>query len=200
MRVVRQHQRDARLAVETVVGVGRHALLADAVVLDLEIKVVAEALAQPERPLLCALVVVMDQLLLDLAGEAARETDKPLRVLFQQGPVDAGLDVKAVGKGHGDEIAEIAVARLVFAQQDQMRIVVVAAVLAVGHIARGDIDLAADDGLDALGAAGLVKGDGAVHHTVVGERDGALPQLLDALRQLVRAARAVEQGIFAVDV
>ena len=64
----------------------------------------------------------------------------------------------------------------------------------------GLIPSAADDGLDPLGAAGLVKGDGAVHHTVVGERDGALPQLLDALGQLVRAAGAVEQGIFAVDV
>ena len=200
MRVVRQHQRDARLAVEAVVGVGRHALLADAVVLDLEIKVLAEPFAQPERPLLRALIVVVDQLLLDLAGKTAGEADQPLGVLFEQRPVDAGLDVKAVGKGHRDKVAEIAVARLVFAQQYQVRIVVVAAVLAVGHVARSDIDLAADDGLDPLGAAGLVKGDGAVHHTVVGERDGALPQLLDALGQLVRAAGAVEQGIFAVDV
>ena len=198
MRVVRQHQRDARLAVETEVGVGRHALLADAVVLDLQIKVLAEELAQPKGPLLRALVVVVDQLLLDLAGETAGETHEPLCVLRKQRPVDAGLDVKAFGEGHRDEIAQVAIARFVLAQQYQMRIVVVPPVLAVGPVARRDIDLAADDGLDALGAAGLVKGHGAVHHAVVGQRDGVLPQLLDALCQLVRAAGAVEQGIFAV--
>ena len=197
--VVGQHQGDARLPVKAVVAVGRQTLLPDAVVLDLQIKVLAEELAQPQGPLLRAGVVVVDQLLLDLAGETAGEADEALGVLLQQRPVDAGLDVKAVGEGHGDQIAQIAVALLVFAQQNQMGIVVVPAVLAVGHIPGRHIDLAADDGLDPLGPAGFIEGHGAVHHAVVGERHGALPQRLDAFGQGVCAAGAVQEGIFAVD-
>ena len=42
-----------------------------------------------------------------------------------------------------------------------------------------DIDLAADDGLHARCLRRLVKVDRAVHHAVVGDGDGVLPQLLD---------------------
>ena len=52
-------------------------------------------------------------------------------------------------------------------------------VLLVKACARGDVHLAADDGLDALGLAGAVKVDRAVHHAVVGDGDRVLPQLLD---------------------
>ena len=200
VRVVGQHERDARLAADAVAAAGGHALLADAVVLDLEIEVLAEDLAQPQRALLRAGVVVVDELLLDLARETAREADEALGMLFEHGPVDARLDVKALGEGHRHEIAEVAVARLVLAQQNQVGIVVVAAVLLVRHAARGDVDLAADDGLHARLAAGLVKGHGAEHHAVIGQRDGLLAQLLDALCERVDAAGAVEQGVFAVDV
>ena len=198
MRVVGQHERDARLVVDAVRARGGLAFLMDAVVLDLEIKILAEELAQPERALLRAGVVVVDQLLLDLARETAGEADQPLGVLREQRPVDARADVKALGKGCRDEIAEVPVARLVFAQQDQVGIVVVAAVLLVAEIARRHIDLAADDRLDARAAAGLVEGDCAVHHAVIGDRDGALSQLFDALGQRVGPAGAVEQGVFAV--
>ena len=117
MRVVGQHEGDARLAPDAVAAAGGHALLADAVVLDLQIEVLAEDLAQPQRALLRSGVVVVDDLLLDLAGETAGETDQPLGMFFEQRPVDAGLDVKALGEGGRHEIAEIAVARLVPAQQ-----------------------------------------------------------------------------------
>ena len=119
-------------------------------------------------------------------------------MLVQYRPVYARLNIEALGKAGGDEIAEVAVARLILAQEDQVRIVVVNAVLLIAHVARRDIDLAADDRLYARGLAGTVEIDSTVHYAVIGDRDGVLPQLLYTLRQLFDAAGAVEQGILAM--
>ena len=119
-------------------------------------------------------------------------------MLMQQRPVDAGLEIKALGEGHADEITEVAVAGLIFAQEDQVGVGVVDAVLLVMARARRDIDLAADDRLDASGLAGLVKGHRAVHHAVVGHGQRRLPQLFGAFGQLLDAAGAVEQRILGM--
>ena len=68
-------------------------------------------------------------------------------MLVQNRPVYARLNVKALGEARGDEVAEVAVACLILAQEDQVRIVIVNAVLLIAHVARRDIDLAADDRL-----------------------------------------------------
>ena len=72
-------------------------------------------------------------------------------------------------------------------------------VLLIKTRARGNVDLAADDGLDALGLAGAVKVDRAVHHAVVGDGAGGLPHRLDELWKVADAARAVEQAEFGMD-
>ena len=79
-----------------------------------------------------------------------------------------------------------------------MRIVIVNAVLLIAHVARRDIDLAADNRLYARSLAGMVEIDSTVHYAVIGDRDSVLPQLLYTLRQLFDAAGAVEQGILAM--
>ena len=66
--------------------------------------------------------------------------------------------------------------------------------------AGGHIDLAADDGADALLFALLVEIDDAVHDTVIGDGDGGLAQGLGALDQPLDAAGAIEEAVFAVDV
>ena len=144
-------------------------------------------------------VIVVDQQLRDLPGQAPRQADKALGVLMQQRPVDPGLDVEALGKAGRDQITEVAVAGLVFAQKDQVTVLLVAPRLAVKARARGDIDLAADDGLDPRRLTGLIEGHRAVHDPVVGERDGALAELPDARGKPVRAAGAVEQAEFTVN-
>jgi hypothetical protein len=74
-----------------------------------------------------------------------------------------------------------------------------------------EVGLEADDRLDPGGRTGLVVLDGAVHHPVIGEPQGRHPQLgrpigervADHLAVRVAAlelARAVEQGVLAVDV
>ena len=72
-------------------------------------------------------------------------------------------------------------------------------VLLVKACARGDVHLAADDGLDALGLAGAVKVDHAVHHAVVGDGAGGLPHRLDELGEVADTACAVEQAVFGMD-
>ena len=119
-------------------------------------------------------------------------------MLVQQLPVDAGLDVEALGKAAGHQIAQVPVALFVLTQQDQVGIVVVRAVLLLEAAPGGHIDLAPDDGLDPLGPAGLIEGHRAVHDPVVRDGQGRLSQLLGTLRDPVDAAGAVQQGIFGM--
>ena len=58
-----------------------------------------------------------------------------------------------------------------------------------------DVGLHAEDGLDPLPLAGLVKIDHAVHHAVVGDGQRILAERLGARDQLVDARRAVEQAV-----
>ena len=195
--VVGQNQRDARLLMEPDQPLGGLFLFREAVVLNLQIKI----LRPEQRPKLQSLgfgplVVVLYKHLGDGPGQTAGEADQPLRVLVQQRPVDAGLDVKAVGKGSADQIAEILIARLVLAQQHKMGIVVIPAMLLVAHVPGRHIYLAANDGLDPRRKAGLVKGHRAVHDPVVGDGQGGLPQGLGLFRDLVDTAGPVQQGIF----
>ena len=70
-------------------------------------------------------------------------------MLPQQSKVYAGFAVKALQEPHGDQIAQIAVARFVFAQQHKMPVFVIDAVNFIEPAALCNVDLAADDRLDA---------------------------------------------------
>ena len=61
-----------------------------------------------------------------------------------------------------------------------------------------DINLAADDGLDAFRAGGLIKFDDAVHRAVVGDGQRGKFQFMRPLHQRVQAARTIEQRILGV--
>ena len=64
----------------------------------------------------------------------------------------------------------------------------------------GHIHLAPDDRVDALGLAGPVKVDGAVHNAMVRDGHRRLAQLLHQLRQVPDAAGTVQQTVLRVDV
>ena len=199
MRVVRDDKRYSCLAVQLYESVTGALLLLYAVVLNFQIKVpFAEKLAELQRLGPGPFIVPAYERLRNFAGETAGETYESLGMLTQQRPVYARLDIKALGKGRRDQIAEISVAGLVFAQEYQMGILIIGAMLLVAHTARSDIDFAADDRLDAGGLARAVKVDRSVHDAVIRDRDRVLSQLLYALCQQVYAAGPVEQGIFTV--
>ena len=201
VRVVRAHERQPRLLVDAQQALVYDRLIADAVVLKLKIEAVgAKYLRECQGIRLCIVVLAVAQPAGDLASKTRRERNKSLGVRAQQLKVDAGLDVEALGKRLGDHVGEVAVALLVLAQKDKVARLGVKLVLLVKARAGRDIDLAADDGLDALGLARAVEVDRAVHHAVVGHGDRRLPQLADALGQPLDAARAVKKAVFRMNV
>ena len=199
MRVVCQREGDAGLAVDFDNALRRALFLRDAVVLNLKVEVFfSEHIPQLSCQGARLVVPVFQNKLRYRARETAGQTDKPLRVRLEQLPVDAGLDVETLRERRRDKAAEVMVAGFVFAQQDKVAVIIVNAVLLAVHTARRDIDLAPDYRLYAAVNAGLVKRDRTVHHAVVGNGEGGLPQLLCARNDPLDAASAVEQGVFRV--
>ena len=123
-----------------------------------------------------------------LPGQAGGEGDDALVVLLQQLPVHAGLAVKALGEAPADQGGEVAVARLVPAEQDEMIGAVVDLMDPVEPGPGSHIDLAADDGLDALGFR--------VHNAMVGDGDGRLAQLFGPGHQAGDPTGPVQQAVF----
>ena len=195
--VVGGDEGDARLLVDAAQP-GVHLLLrGDAVVLKLQIIAVgAEEGLHLQRHGLGLVILPGQQQPGQLPRQTGRAGDQPAAVLPQQVHVDAGLDVKALQKGLGDHIGQVAIALLVAAEEDQMAGLGIKLVglLEPGAAPGGHIHLAANDGLDALGLTGPVEVDDAVHHPVVGDGHRRLAQLLHPLDQLFDAARPVQQG------
>ena len=105
---------------------------------------------------------------------------------------------KPIEKARGGELDEVAIARVVGRQQRQ--VVALGPARAARRVVVDEVDLTADDRLDAVLGAGLVKLDGAVHHAVIGQSERRLAELRGALRQRLDLARAVEQRVLGVDV
>ena len=172
-------------------------LVRQAVALQLQIvAVLSEQPAHLQGVGLRPLVVPVEQPARDLPAQAGRQGNKSLAVGTQQIHVDAGLDIEALGEGHGHHVGEVAVSRLIPAQQHQVAGGTVQLVDPVKAGAGSHIDLAADDGLDPRRLAGLIEVDNAVHHPVVGDGYRFLPQLLHPLDQALDAAGPVQQGVF----
>ena len=132
------------------------------------------------------------------AREAGRQANQPLVVLAQQLEINARLDIKSLGKGQADHVNQIAVARHILTEQDQMAVPLAVGIgLLVAGMGR-DIDLTANNRMNALFLGGAVKVDDAVHDAVVGDGDGWLPELDRAVNQPLDAAGAVEQAVFTV--
>ena len=196
MRIVGEHQRDAGVPGETAQAHGGFPLLGDAVVLDLQIEVLPEQLPQLQGLGLRVLIFVVDQPPGDIPRQASGQADQPLAVGVEQLPVDPGTDVEAVGEAAGHQVAEVAVADVVFAQEDQMTVLRIDPVLLLETGPGSHIYLAADDGPDSLRQTGTVKGHRAVHDAVVRHRQGGLAQLFGPLRQILDPTGAVQQGVF----
>ena len=69
----------------------------------------------------------------------------------------------------------------------------------VAAIARRDVDLAAEDRVDAALPRRIVKDDGREHVAVLGDGQGRHLELLRLVEQLVDAAGAVQQGELGVE-
>ena len=124
----------------------------------------------------------------------------PLGVALDLGEVDRRLAaLQAFQEARRGELDEVAVAGVVGCQQRQVVALGLAPPAGDGVVV-DEVDLAADDRLDAVLRAGLVELDGAVHHAVVGQAERRLAELRGALRERLDLARAVEQRVLGVHV
>ena len=79
-----------------------------------------------------------------------------------------------------------------------MPVFVIDAVNFIEPAALCNVDLAADDRLDAALFRCFIKVDHAVHHAVIGNGNAFLPHLLRFIEQLFNAASAVQKAVFGV--
>ena len=95
MRIGGRHEWNAEL-VRDVRGDRRAFVLkADAVVLNLDVEVFGELLAEPLRDLLRFLRLVLHDVLIEFARETAAQADQPLAVSFEHFAVDPRVAVEA---------------------------------------------------------------------------------------------------------
>ena len=132
----------------------------------------------------------------DLPCQARAQGDEALAVGTEQLQINPGLDVKALGPGHGYQIGKVAVALLILAQQHQMAALRVKLVELIepGPARSRDIHLAADDGLAPRRKTRPIEVDGAVHDAVVRNGAGGLPHGLDDAGQILNPACAVQKA------
>ena len=132
--------------------------------------------------------------------EAAAQADQPSGVLRQQVLVDARLVVEPLGVAGRHQLDQVVVALARLRQQDQV-VRGFAGRAALGPpIARRDVDLAAEDRIDAALPRLIVEHDRREHVAVLGDRHRRHLQLHRAVEQLLDPARAVEQRVLAVQV
>ncbi|MBA7690661.1 hypothetical protein ES703_99192 [subsurface metagenome] len=129
---------------------------------------VAEGLLVPPGSLLGVLEAPAQNKLGNLTANTGAEGDKALMVLLQQFLIYSRLIVETFQVGFGGKLNQVLVSGLVFGEEDEVVVVFISSA-AAGEAVRGDIDLAADNRLDADFPGCLVELNHAVHHAVVGD-------------------------------
>ena len=174
-------------------------VLLHAVVLELEVVAIREKLLVEPRRLARRLFASVQEVVVHLPAQAGGRAYEALGVLREEFAVDPREIVHALGEAPRDEFAQVVVARLVLGEQQH---VVGASPAVRGPLlepaAGSDVDLAADDGLDARPFRRLVELHRAEHVPVVGERHCGLSELSGALHQIVDARGAVQKAVLGV--
>ena len=199
MCVVCRHKRNAGFLRHTDQLTVHLGLLRDAMILYFQkVVVFPKNTAIPQGSLFRLFIPAIGYEPRQLTSQTGRQADEALMKLFQQFMVDTRLHIKTFRKAKADHVNQIAVSGHILAQQNQVAVPFAAGVGAAAAGTRGNIDLAADDGVNIPFFRGAVKVDCAVHYAVVSDCDCRLSELCDAVHQLLDAARAVEQAIFGV--
>jgi len=199
VRVVGGDERDVQLAFEAEEGFVDLLFVFEALVLDFEVEV---ALAEDVLILLGYgfgfLVAASDEFFAEFSTEAAGEADEAGGVLGEVALADAGLAIEAVEGSFGGDADEVAIAFFVSGEDEEVIVIVAFAGGAVVFFL-GDVEFAAEDGLDAGFFCGVKKVHGAIDIAVVGHGDGFLAEGGDAIDEFGKVAGSVEEGIFGVE-
>ena len=134
------------------------------------------------------------ELLWDFPSQARAQGDDSFMVLFQYAEIYSGAVIKPIREASGDDLHQVAVSQVVFGEQDQMAVLSVPAAFVL-HSRGGNIDLAADDRMDAYAFCVFVKFHDAVHGAVVGNGSTGHAQFLHPVKVVPDAVGAVEQAV-----
>ena len=138
-------------------------------------------------------VAVRQQGFVDIAAQARRERDQAFGMARQQVFVDARLVIETVQIPGRDQLDQVAITGLVFAQQHQV-VVAIGIVLDALPLLR-DVHFAADHRMDAVLLGLVVKLHRAEQVAVVGHSDRGHLLLLHLLHQLRDLAGSIEQRV-----
>ena len=148
--------------------------------------------------LLGSSIIARRQLARNLARKACGKRDQPLVVRTQQLGIHARFAVKPFRKAFGYKGDQILIALLVFTQKNQVIRPCLAALGLFKSRTRGNVDLTADNGLDACFFARFIKLHHTVHSAVVGNGDSVVSAFGSACGDIRNTACAVQQTVFAV--
>ncbi len=200
MDVVRRDQRKIKLGCKLLQNRVASGLRFDAVILQLDVKIflpknIDELLNRLPR----LRWILGNEGLVDFALEAATQANETFAVFGEEFLVDARLVVEAVDVRGGDEFEQIVVAGVILRQQGEMiGLGTSRSGLFLDHRSGRHVNLATDDGLDAVFFRRLDEFNDAIHVAVVRNGDGGHVHFLRLLHQLFDPNRAVEQRIFGV--
>ena len=200
--IVGGNQRDTELGADA-----RHldidnAVFDAAVVLDLEVEVVAENLLVPAGHLPCRIGPAPQYRLGDFSSQTGRRHHQAFAVLLEERLIDAGPRKNAPAPhpaqmADAGELHQIAVTGGIFCQHHE---VIATFLLGLGVIngSIDDIHLIANDRLDPGSRAELEQLNGAVHHPVVGEGQGGHAKFHSPIHHRWQLGRPIQQAVIAV--
>ncbi len=176
-----------------------HPLFVDALVLHLE-----EEIASPENVAVGRRRLPRFRLLFranagrDLSLEAAAEPDEAGGMRREQVLVDPGLVIEPFGVSRRDELDEVVIPLAGLGEEDEVVRRLPRRTAFRSTIARRDVDLAAENRVDAPLPRLVVKDDRREHVAVLGDGERRHVQLNRAVEQLFDAAGAVEERVLRV--
>ena len=201
--VVGGDQRKAKIFFQTEqVGVDA-VFLFQALVLNFQEEIVrAENIAVGGGRIPGRVVVVFHQAFGDFAFQAAGKSDQSFGVLGQKLLAHPRLVIEAAQRGFRGDLGQIAVAFLVFRENQKMVISVALgwSALDVVVVLLADVELAADDRLHPGLVGGIDEMDRAKDVAMIGHGHRGHPELFHALDKLLHVAGAVEHGIVGMEV
>ena len=202
VRVVGADQGQPGLLVNPQQASVHHSLIPNAVILELQVKTVRpKDFTELQGVVLRIFILAVPQTPGNFPRQTGGEGDQSAAVTPQQLLIHPGTVVEALCPSHRDHVREIPVPLCVLAQQNQVTAFRVKLVDLVkpGAALGGDINLAADNGLDPLRLTGPVKVNGAVHNPVVSDGTGGLPHGLYDPGQVPDTARAIQKAVLRMN-
>src|SRR3989344_938781 len=165
---------------------------------DLRETISSKQFSVPIQDFLCACRRAMTNGMRMLASVRWQDCYQSLAVFLDQFAIDTRTIIEAFEIGFRHKLQEVAIARLVFREQNEARCLIVNSVFFLRAGPRRDMEIDADYRLQALLFAFFVEFDCAVHVAVVGERESALPVLGCRSHELRNFRQRLEKRVVRV--